>query len=358
MCMQYPEIIITSPTEPAAFCAVPETIEENLLTTNYEQWCALYSMNEDDISLAFVSSSLLKHRKQRYEEEEDFEYGEEYRYEYDDFEDDDFFDKYQQSKKRQTLGDEFNSYNETHNQKYEGYDNNDYDYYFDYEDNEDEEGFDYEYEYDSDEDYDDVDDYFYMEKKQVSSASRPRLNLGILANAINRRFNKTTDSDVSEEEEIDEFETETIETKVIIKNTPTIKLTSEIPIRHCDVYPEEPIESNNKNEEMFDYIKTINSKFNQKEVSSSVQSKSSISLLSDIFSDQSFGKPEVMSNKHGGRKSFLTHKKSNSLQACILKKALNENNFTSMIEDCKITQNSTSKHRRSFSLNDWNDFIF
>eukprot|EP00833_Pecoramyces_ruminatium_P013102 jgi/Orpsp1_1/1187134/evm.model.d7180000055652.1 len=55
MCTQYPEIIITSPMEPAAIYYVPQTIQENFLTANYEQWCALYSMDDDDISLEYVS---------------------------------------------------------------------------------------------------------------------------------------------------------------------------------------------------------------------------------------------------------------------------------------------------------------
>jgi len=116
-------------------------------------------MNEDDISLAFVSRNLKKQKEQSYEE--DYEYGEEYRYEYeyDEFEDDEFLEEYQQSPKRQTLDDEFNNYNETHSQKYEGYDNNEYDCYYD-ENDEYDEGFDYEYDFESDGIYDIEDDFF------------------------------------------------------------------------------------------------------------------------------------------------------------------------------------------------------
>jgi len=297
MCIQYPEIIITSPTEPAVFCAVPETIQENLLTTNYEQWCALYSMNEDDISLEFVSSNLKEQRKQNYEEEEEeYEYGEEYKYEYNEFEDDDdFFDDYQQSLKRQTLSDEFNSYNETHSQKYESYDNNEYDCYYDNESNEYDEGFDYEYDYESDRNYNDVEDDFYMEKKQ----SKPRLNYGILANAINRRFNKTTDSDFSEEEEIDEFETEAVETKVVIKNVPSFKVTPEIPNGESDLY-QEPMDNCSDEEARFDFMEAVSNKFRQKKDSSKVQLKSNVSYEDDFFNEHSFGKLEAISNSHSG----------------------------------------------------------
>jgi len=353
MCIQYPEIIITSPTEPAAFCAVPQTIQENLLTTNYEQWCALYSMNEDDISLAFVSRNLKKQKEQSYEE--DYEYGEEYRYEYeyDEFEDDEFLEEYQQSPKRQTLDDEFNNYNETHSQKYEGYDNNEYDCYYD-ENDEYDEGFDYEYDFESDGIYD-IEDDFYMEKKPISISNKPRLNYGILANAINRRFNKTTDSDVSEEEEIDEFETENIETKIIFKNVQSFKITSEVPNDKCNLI-QETIENCNNDGEMFDYLETIKDKFSQKNYSTKAQSKSSFSFVNNFFSD--LGKPGIISNSHGGRSSFLTHRKCSSLQNYIFKNIRNDNNLCSKNEDYGNMNNDTIRYRkRGFSLSEWDDFI-
>lgn len=218
MCTQYPEIIITSPKEPAAFYSVPQTVQENLLTTNYEQWCALYSMNDDDVSLAYVSNDLQRERRLRQYENE-YQYGEEYRYEYNDFDNDDFFDKYQTSR-RTTLDNEFSNYNDTHSQKYECYDNRDYDDEYE-DDDEYEEGFDYEYDYEFDENYEE-EGIFRMEK-EPAPVSRPRLNYDIIANAISRRFNKSTDSDVSDEEDENESEDEdTIETKIVVK-TPSIK---------------------------------------------------------------------------------------------------------------------------------------
>jgi len=360
MCTQYPEIIITSPKEPAAFCYVPQTLQENLLTTNYEQWCALYSMNDDDISLAYVSSNLQRQRQQQYQEEEDYEYGEEYRYEYDDFEDDDFFDKYQQPSRRQTLDDEFNNYNETHTQKYESYDNKEYEYYDDYEN---EEGFDPEFEYEYDEDYDE--DIFYMEKEPVRPVSnnRPRLNYDILANAISRRFNNTTDSDVSEEEDsvVDEFDNETFEAKVVVKSTPSIKNSTTPSIKnisnslsHRDIFQEEGFQGHEESE-MHDFMETIKNKYSSKEISSSLPTKSGFSIMNDLFNDRSFGMPEAMSNKHGARNSLFTHRKSSSLQGSLLDKTLNGNNFSSMIKDSGMILSGPMKNRkRAFSLNEQN----
>jgi len=365
MCIQYPEIIITSPTEPAVFCAVPETIQENLLTTNYEQWCALYSMNEDDISLAFVSNNLKEQRKQNYEEQEkyeydeeyEYEYGEEYKYEYDEIEDDgDFYDEYQQSSKRQTLSDEFNNYNETHSQKYEGYDNSEYNCYYDDENNGYDEGFDYEYDYESDRNYNDVEDDYYMEKKPNNSSSKPRLNYGILANAINRRFNKTTDSDFSEEEEIDEFETETVETKVVIKNVPSFKVTHEVPNSESDLF-QESMDICSDDEESYDYMEAVTNKFRQKKDSSKIQLKSSISYENEFFNDPSFGKLEAISNSHGGRSTF-PNIESNSYQNYIFKNIMNNNKLCSIDEECGIIQIEPMKNRKKgFSLNGWDDFI-
>lgn len=359
MCTKYPEIIITSPKEPAAFYAVPQTVQENLLTTNYEQWCALYSMDDDDISLSYVSSNLQKQKKQQ--EEDDYQYGEEYKYEYNDFEDDDFFDKYQQPAKRQTLDFEFNSYNETHTQKFEGYDNKEYNNYDDYYEEEDEEGFDYEYDYEydyeSDRDYDD-EDIFYMEKEPVAPVSRPRLNLDILANAISRRFNNSTDSDVSEESE-DEFEKEdTIEAKIIVKKTPSVITPSNSLKSRHDFFQKEMFTNKEEDNEMYDYMETIKNKYGQKELSSSVPTKSGFSFMKDIINEgRTYGMPEAMSNKHGARSSFLTHRKSSSLQGCVLEKAINGSISSLLMKDSGIILNGPMKNRkRAFSLNEQNEF--
>ncbi|ORX49663.1 hypothetical protein BCR36DRAFT_583731 [Piromyces finnis] len=361
MCTQYPEIIITSPKEPAAFCYVPQTIQENLLTTNYEQWCALYSMNDDDISLAYVSSNLQKQREQQIQEE--YEYGEEYRYEYNDFEDDDFFDKYQQPLRRQTLDDEFNSYNETHIQKFEGYDNKEFEYYDDY-DEEDEDGFDYEYDYEYDDESYNDEGVFYMEKEPSRPAiNRPRLNYDILASAISRRFNNTTDSDVSEEEDsvVDEFDNETFEAKVVVKSTQSIKtstssvknITNSHLSRH-DLFQEESFQSREEDNEMHNFMETIKNKFSNKEISSSLPTKSGFSIMNDLYNnDHSFGIPEAMSNRHGARNTIFTHRKSSSLQSSLFDKTLN---FPSMImKDSGVILSGPMKNRkRAFSLNEQN----
>jgi len=355
MCTKYPEIIITSPKEPAAFYAVPQTVQENLLTTNYEQWCALYSMDDDDINLSYVSSNLQKHKQQQYYED-DCQYGEEYKYEYefDDFEDDDFFDKYQQPVQRHTLDCEFNSYNQTHAQKYEGYDNKEYNDYNDYYE-EDNEGFDSECDYEYDRDYDD-EEIFYMEKDPSPPVRRPRLNIDILANAISRRFNNS-DSDVSEESE-DEFEKENaIETKIVVKKAPSIKMPSNSLKNHHDFFQKDMIRDEDNG--MMDYMETIKNKYSQKELSSSVPTtKSGFSIMNDIINEGcTFGMPEAMSNKHEARSNILTHRKCNSLQGSILEKSLNGNISSILIKDSGIILNGPMKNRkRAFSLNEKNEF--
>jgi len=360
MCSQYPEIIITSPKEPAAFYAVPRTVQENLLTTNYEQWCALYSMDDDNISLAYVSSNLQKERKLK-QYQNDLQYGEEYKYDYDDFEDDDFFDKYQSSR-RITLDNEFNNYNNTHSRKYEYYNNRDYDDDNVYEEYD--EGFDYKYDYESDEDYED-ESVFRMEKEPVRSINRPRLNYDIIASAISRRFNKSTDSDVSDEEDENESENEdTIETKIVVK-TPSIKTQMVTPLvvpkSHRDFFQKENYQNNEEGNKMFEFMETIKTKYGKKEITSSVPAKSGFSIINEVIPEgRTYGMPEAMSNKHGARNSLFTHRKSNSLQGGIIGKTLNENNFSSLIKkDCEMILNGPMKNRKrafSLSMNNKNEF--
>jgi len=348
MCTNYPKIIITSPKEPAAFCPVPQTVQENLLTTNYEQWCALYSMNDDDISLDYVSTNLKQQKLHQCEG--NFNYNEEYSYEYDDFEDDDFFDKYQQP--RHTLDYELNNYNETHVQKYESYDNREYcDYYNYYESEEEEEGFDHEFDYESDDYYDD-EEVFYMEK-EPDVPKKPRLNYDILANAISRRFNKTTDSDVSEESE----EEDTVEAKIVVKKTPSIITHSNSLKNRHNLYTPGIYEDEEDNS-MFDYMETINKTYSKKEISSSLPNKSGFSIMNDIINEsRSFGMPEAISNKHGSRDTFLTHRKSSSLQGSLIEKTLNNNLSSLLKKDSGIILNGPMKNRkRAFSLNERNEF--
>jgi len=357
MCTQYPEIIITSPKEPAAFYSVPQTVQENLLTTNYEQWCALYSMDDEDISLEYVSSNLQRERRlKRFEN--DYQYSEEYRYEYNDFDDDDFFDKYPTSR-RMTLENELNNYNNTHTQKYECYDNREYneDEYEEYYED-DEEGFDYEYDYEFDDDYED-EEVFDMEEEPVNPVNRPRLNYDIIANAISRRFNKSTDSDVSDEEDEDEDENDdTIEPKIIVK-TPSIKASMTTPKSHRNFFQKEGNQNNEESNKIFDFMETIKTKFGQKEMSSSVPTKSGFSIMNEIITEgRTFGMPEAMSNKHDARNSLFTHRKSSSLQGSIVGKTLNENNFSSLIKkDCEMILNGPMKNRkRAYSLNEPSKF--
>jgi len=352
MCTQYPQIIITSPTEPADFCYVPQTIQENLLTTNYEQWCALYSMNDDDISLAYVSSNLQRQKEQQIKEEE-YQYGEEYIYEYDDFEDDDFFDKYNDGSRRQTLDDEFNAYNEIHSQKYECYDNKEYEYYNDFDNNE--EGFDYEYEYEYD-DYNN-EEMYYIEKEPCRpiSNNRPRLNYDILASAISRRFNNATDSDESEEEDIvvDEFDNEVFDSKIIVKSNSSKKSYSN---SNCDLFQEEDYNNYKEDDEMYNFMETIQSKYSNQEISSLQPTKPKFTFVNDMFNNGSFGTPEAISNKYCSRKSFSTHRKTSSLQWNLFNKTLNNNSFSSIIgNDCGVILNGPMKNRkRAFSLNERN----
>jgi len=350
MCTKYPEIIITSPKEPPAFCPVPQTVQENLLTTNYEQWCALYSMDDDDISLDYVSSDLRRQKQQQYEN--DYHYNREY----NDFEEDNYFDKY--SQKQNTYDMEYNNYNED-------YAHREYCNYNNYYENNEQEDYDSEFDYDElNDDYDDDDEIFYMEKEPVvQNKSRPRLNYDILANAINRRFNKSTDSDVSEESEEseEEFEKEdTIEPKIVVKKTPSIVIPSNSLKNHRNFFPKEMLKDDEEDYKMSDYMETIKNKYGQKEISSSVPTKSGFSIMNEIISEgqtYNFGFPEAMSNKHGARSAFLTHRKSNSLQSTLLEKTFNGNISSSLKKDSGIILNGPMKNRkRAFSLNEQSEF--
>jgi len=344
MCTKYPEIIITSPKEPPAFCPVPQTVQENLLTTNYEQWCALYSMDDDDISLDYVSSDLRRQKQQQYEN--DYHYNREY----NDFEEDNYFDKY--SQKQNTYDMEYNNYNED-------YAHREYCNYNNYYENNEQEDYDSEFDYDElNDDYDDDDEIFYMEKEPVvQNKSRPRLNYDILANAISRRFNRTTDSDVSEESE-DEFEKEdTIEAKIVVKKTPSIITHSNSLKNRHNLYSTEIFEDEEDNS-MFDYMETIKNTYNKKEISSSLPNKSGFSIMNDIINEsRSFGMPEAMSYKHGARNTFLTHRKSSSLQGSLIEKTLNNNLPSLLKKDSGIILNGPMKNRkRAFSLNEQSEF--
>jgi hypothetical protein len=349
MCTNYPKIIITSPKEPAAFCPVPQTVQENLLTTNYEQWCALYSMDDDNISLDYVSSDLRRHKQQQYEN--DYYYNREY----NDFEEDDYFDNYSQKYNSNDM--EYNNYNEEFpHREYCNYDN--------YYENNEKEDYDSEFDYDELNDNYDDEEIFYMEKEPViQNKSRPRLNYDILANAINRRFHNSTDSDTSVEsqESEEEFEKEdSIESKIVVKKTPSIVIPSNSLKNHRNFFPKEILKDDEEDYKMSDYMETIKNKFGQKEVSSSVPIKSGFSIMNEVISEGqtfTFGFPEAMSNKHGARSAFLTHRKSNSLQSTLLEKTFNGSISSSLKKDSEIILNGPMKNRkRAFSLNEQNEF--
>lgn len=65
-----PTIIITSPTEPAEYNYVPEVVQENLLSANYKQWCAIYSTDDSKVSLSCMLSELQEEQAQQKREQQ------------------------------------------------------------------------------------------------------------------------------------------------------------------------------------------------------------------------------------------------------------------------------------------------